>query len=831
VYKESNKIIVKVGDKSSLQIANSRVFRAITIKEMELLAEKHSDCHIVIVESIDKEEQDSIKNFLVSFKEKNEKNDILFFIPNNDEITSGIADELDYNIYLTDREIYAKIYEDFGFNTSIYLDDRRNITANNITQEDMSTFGGDFDFEKVVEETDIASEQAAKDNDMEQQISDESMAKYEETSDKDLDTESKSFSDIENNTEPKTDDTESVKSDNSDSDESLEEKIKDLKMQLRDANEEYNTILADMKKANARIRSLDDNVRVLKDEKQAIIDRYNEIVASDSEILEDPISLSDYSKLQESSKSYSDKISTLEATIESNNADISSKDALIEELKATEASIRAELDELKNNMQTESANAQSKVDEAQSKITEAQTKIDELQSNIDELNTNISKLTSERDTAASDAKELKTKLSTTEADLERVQFENDENKELVKQLNGKIDELEKSNLELTRNAELAENSSMEEKSNLNTQISKLEAQLTVAREQLNQKEKQYKDLVSTSGVDESGASALLETNKTLENISKTLREQLASATSELEIYKNKNIDAETKIKSLQTQVGVLQSNLSNLSAGKQINNSVPDIDYRKHTQIISVFGSGSFGITTTAISLAQRLSSISKVLYIDFDLVSPKADSWFSINPMIMGIPGLNNNDIRNSGLGIFYEYGFGVFSKNIDRIIKCSQKTKGGGLHYLSGIYYNLDRDKIIMADYASLFNSLADDFQYIIIDFGKFGCNDIYDSLIKAVSNISYKSIIVTTPNFFEIRNFRAKINYHNLYIDKAAWLLNMCQKSAIDPKVQNLIKPCLYDIMPKVEQYQQNESFTRNISTRDRFGMFVDRNVFAR
>ena len=916
MIKESNKIIVKVGDKSSLQLANSKVYRAITVKEMELLAEKHTDCHIVIIESIDENEQESIKKFATSFKNANDKNDVLFFIPKNDEITSGIADELDYNIYLTDREIYNKIYEQFGFSTSIYLDDRRRLLADSNIPEDIAVFGDEADFENILEESDTESEQTAKDNEIEQQISDDNITKYNEATEKDLDIDSKSFSDAKNSldieeeqpvaeeTEPtehkEVEQTEAVKEEITEQTlvkeetEQIEqtekvvnnltdtdEEIKNLKMKLRDANSDYNDILADMKKANTRIKSLEDVVRILKDEKESIIKRYDELVVSE-DVLEDPISLSEYSKIKESAEQFKSKISELESTIsalnntiEHNKSDLEEKNKTISELKDSEKNAKDELERVNNsiasgeafanekdqyeknialerdkyeeqiasekeNYEKQLADVTSEKDEANKSASEALAKINELNSEISKLTDNVSKLTTEKEAALSEISDLKVKLTKSEnevnsirRELESVQFENDENKNLVKQQNARIGELEKSNVDIIRKAELDGNSALEKKNSLETQITKLEAQLKVARQQLEQKEQQYNNLVSKSGVDASGASGLLETNKTLENISKTLREQLASATSELEVAKSRESDAQTQIRSLKTQVERLQSNLEMVSGSSKSSgiDDIPPINYRGRTQIISVFGSGSFGITTTAMSLAAKLSSTSKVLYIDFDMLSPMADSWFSINPMVNGIPGLNNNDTRNSGLGIFYEYGIDIFSKNIDRIIKCYQKTKGGGLHYLSGIYYHIDKTKIVRADYASLFNILADNFQYIIIDFGKLGLNDLNDSLIKNVSNISYKSIIVTTTNYFEIRNFRQKLNYNDFYTDRFVWLLNMCQKSAIDKNVQNLIKPCIYDIMPKVEQYQQNELFTRNIATKDRFGMFIDRYVFSK
>ena len=92
-------------------------------------------------------------------------------------------------------------------------------------------------------------------------------------------------------------------------------------------------------------------------------------------------------------------------------------------------------------------------------------------------------------------KESENKVGQLEKELEKTQFENDENSRLVKEHSDKIAELEKSAIDTAKQTELANNSSLAEKNELETKISKLEAQLTVTKEQLAQKEEQYNNLV------------------------------------------------------------------------------------------------------------------------------------------------------------------------------------------------------------------------------------------------------------------------------------------------------------------------------------------------
>lgn len=163
--------------------------------------------------------------------------------------------------------------------------------------------------------------------------------------------------------------------------------------------------------------------------------------------------------------------------------------------------------------------------------------------------------------------------------------------------------------------------------------------------------------------------------------------------------------------------------------------------------------------------------------------------------------------------------------------IIKLVNKTKGGGLYYLSGLYYRPESYKLASANYEELFSLLGENFQYIIIDFGRLGSSELGDQLIKVISDVAYRNIVVTTANQFEVRNFKSKLTNLNMIMENIAWLLNMCTTTALDAKIKDLVSPCKYDILPRMEQYGAQENFLRTSLTRDRFNMFVDRAVFSR
>lgn len=946
---ESNKIIVKVGKKSNLRFANSKVYRAITANDLNLLVKNHSDCKIIVIESISEDEQDAVKDFAISFKAMSDDNAVLFYIPTNDEITSGIADELDYNIYLTDRDLYKYIYEAFGINVSVYIDDRKRLNSEELSESipDGITdiFGGIGDESEsdisdaiaAIDEVDKNAEKESIENienkesniDKKEAVSltkkDENIdeivdnidkvesvtlekpvktvkdekdivSKANDTLTNDVDRQiAKEAIHLENNKSSiETEKSEQLNSNatleslSSDalntSDEAsnevedrhlemtadTEEYIEELKMKIRDAKYDYNEVLKDMREANSRIESLENIIRLLRDEKDNMQKRMDELMISD-EVIEDPISLSEYgvikdnaSKLEGQILDLNSTITMLKGTIESKELDINSAEATMDELKQTVSSLREQLTTANQTIKDdekykeESEEYKEQLDKALVENKGLHARIESAEDENRGLNDELTETTIRADKESSVRLEMLEQLKSAILRIRELSVKlnklDENNRELTskiahteKQLKDsrnaardqleKIAKLEKVVQDSDRKLEIANNSSDAEKTALNDKISQLKNKLNMVENQLRQKENQYNTLVETSGVDENSAKALLDTNKTLENISKTLREQLATANKELDRVKRSEADAAKKMNNYKNQVATLQKSLQSLASvgtgvGSSDNVSVRPIHlgYSK-SQIITVFGSGSFGITTTAMSLAQKLSATSKVLYIDFDLVSPMADSWFKRSPILNNIPGTVNGSLHNTGLGLFIEQGVDTISRFTSKIIIPVSNTKGGGIHYLSGLYYRPDAYKLATANYDEFFSILGNNFQYIIIDFGRLGSSEISDQLIKAVSDISFKNIVVTTTNNFEIRNFKNKLNDLHIRLDNVAWLFNMCTTTALDPKVKELVKPCSYDMLPRMEQYGAQENFLRVNLTRDRFGYFIDRTVFGR
>ena len=94
-----NSILVKVGSRASTLRFRREAFRAITINELSRLKDI-TGSKIIIIEQVDKEEYQSLKVFIENYKDSSY---ICFFLPSGDNITGGIADEYDLDIY-TDRD-------------------------------------------------------------------------------------------------------------------------------------------------------------------------------------------------------------------------------------------------------------------------------------------------------------------------------------------------------------------------------------------------------------------------------------------------------------------------------------------------------------------------------------------------------------------------------------------------------------------------------------------------------------------------------------------------------------------------------------------------------
>lgn len=360
---------------------------------------------------------------------------------------------------------------------------------------------------------------------------------------------------------------------------------------------------------------------------------------------------------------------------------------------------------------------------------------------------------------------------------------------------------------------------------------RVQGKLDLAISQLEDKELQYTTLINAIGMDEEGASKLIEYNKTMEGVNKLLREQILNLQEDVRKSNKERLDAVQNARNLKELNKQLKSSLnvitSGITAGTGFN--IAPCNYSGKGGIIPVFGSGSFGITTTAVSIALELAMRHKVLFVDFDMVLPKADAWFRVNPIVKNIKGYGKIGKRVTGLGIFVDKQSQFFLENVRDIIMEAIKTKGGYVDYISGLYYRPDSMKMITADYTSLFNYCGNTYNYVVVDFGRLGSSEISDSIIKIIADIAYKNVVVTTDDKLEIRTFSMKLDEVGIDKNNVAWLMNMCESSSIDDLIKPFLGVAKYGTMPlNMSIFGKKIDFNKVRLTRDKLRLFIEESI---
>lgn len=236
--------------------------------------------------------------------------------------------------------------------------------------------------------------------------------------------------------------------------------------------------------------------------------------------------------------------------------------------------------------------------------------------------------------------------------------------------------------------------------------------------------------------------------------------------------------------------------------------------YTGTAKVIPVFGSGSYGVTTTAVSIARKLPK-AKVLYMDMDLANPKADGWFKAQP-ILDSSSLSDipNNINKTSLGILIDYGAKFVVDNKSSIIQRVSETKNNvTIDYFGGLYGKLDTHRLKLVDFTYLLNTLGSMYDYIIVDCGKYGLYDTSNELIDMFMSIAYKSIVVTPNDRLDTRNMSLKLSQNNIDISKIIWVLNLSESTTVTPVVKKNIMGAIPVIMPLTPSaYGKQTSFDK-------------------
>ena len=851
-------VIVKVGNKSNIMFNSNKVkaYRAITLMELEHTINA-KDITILVIENIKDTEYDGIKAIIAKFKATNKDNMVYFYVADNDDTTCGVADELDYNIYLNLNDLHRAINSRFevcaGNSLSVIREYKGSGVNQPISLDDTfdSSFGDAIEtLNKANEnykdnETDVIYELPDIDNkDDLWSMGDDLLDSIED----ELVTQEKQ--DI-NENELKETDRNQV--------EVRDILLDDFMVKYKAIEDSNKELEIQLEKSLERIESLNSLIGAIEDDRDNYKGILREIQGSE-DILEDPIGLDEYNNLNKEIDRLKLEIAGLNEDI--NSSEMTSKE--IAELNKTIVTLEDKIVNISNELVGAKKQAEDKENEFTNKneiaevrvYTESKGRIrlakllelavEKLASNsinIAKNNLEIEEYIEIIDKYKLDSENNKLLIDKQIADILEKDTEIAELRVAGDSLDTTLASLNESQAEVTKlNIELARLIKVEEQydldiinleNELKQEIEKvsmdrlvIQSKLDLVTTQLAAKEHQYTTLVQSVGVNEGGASSLMENNATLNGINKSLRDQIIGLQSDLNKAQKENQFIGQSVIQLESTNKQLKSSLNVVTAGISagIGANIPPCNYTGKGQIIPVFGSGSFGVTTTAMTLATKLGADTKVLYIDFDIVMPKADSWFKKNPIIKGVPEFDPQDRRFTGLGLFIDKGAQYLIQYGATLIQNVINTRGGKVDYLSGFYTRPETIKLISADYTTFFNYCGNNYDYVIVDMGQLGCSELNDMVIKVVSDIAYRSVVVTTNDMFEIRTFSMKLVDGGIDKNNTSWLVNMGESTKMDSKSKQFISPARYSIMPfNPDLYGKKMDFTKTRLTRDKFELF--------
>lgn len=874
------KLIVKVGNTSELSFSHSKAYRAVNAEELKQTYKLVNDCSIIIIEGVYEEEYDEVRDFISSYLDTGNKN--IWFYSKEEEYNDvqGLADEFELDTFFNQKSLFKDIYEKTGEIITADIDLRAELRGLKSSNEDefdnayYDTFGTITEEDNLDINKDESSTEDIDDKENNNELKTDELDVFDTLQNDEnenntevvinINNENKDIEDnrrivvslekdtIDNNKEVidnTSDNIEySIEEDKADElsidniDLEANEEVDRLVKEIEQERERSKHLLETLELAEEKISDLTKLNKALRDKNNAMTTVYKEVMES-SEIIEDPISLSEYSELKDIIKDNEAHIEKLEGNIkeltEQNQIDkstINELESTIEKLNEKLKSRKEELDKLNEQIKNGELTSD-ELKEANKTIEELNSEIDSLKISVEHHNNVVLKLRNKidvkndiiqkesvaRQTAIKFSNKIIAELLRVKQELREANIKNDRNKEIISALQTSGEDnssiMQEQTQEIARlrsEIEECDKKIKESISNITYEKTELQKKLDEVQEEYNNQtdelkklETQYEVLKSTCIFDEAGAKSLIESNEALESINATLRNQLNESKKELESVKNNNRILENSNKILEEQNSKLVTNLKSISSSPNSgSNTVRKINYTGHATLIPVFGCGSYGITTMAISMAKKLSLYSKVVIVDFDLVTPKMDTWFRRPPDCIKVEGYTKNNINYTSLRLFFDRGLDFFKNNMPNLIATIDSTTNCGLDYIGGVYNRLENYKLSSADINGLLNLLGTYYDYIVIDLGKLGCSEINDSLIKEITDSASSSVAITTSDKIEMRNFKSKLNTCKININKIAWLLNMCTNAGLDDRHRQILSPSRYMTMPFNSNYYGNK-----------------------
>lgn len=590
-------LIIKVGKKSTLSFSHSTAYRVLTYDELVETYKYLSDCHMLIIEGIFNDEYDNIRDFVSNFLHSSNENKVWVYTEDtNDEITNGLVDELDLDIFYTKESLFRDIFDKTKLNISTDISLRKELGKLLETTDEFSGF--EISFGDIVDETienieevpddivaDIKPKVSIVKKETESGIENSEAVKVDEPKRVTVELGKKDTvesidiakTDNDKYIEEKTSEA-TIKKDVSSTSVIDDSRVEEYEKELKQLNDKINNLIVEntelvneVKQGNVRIENLSKLNKSLTDKYNVVISEYNAIMESD-EVIEDPISLTVYSELKSNIKVLQDDLKDTKEEAEKERFELSEQieeqNSQIEDLKmqleASKMQVEAKKNEviLLNNKiasgELQSAdleNAKRNIDKLHSEIDDLNIIIDGQTKDITHLRESMDRQSEQTDKESFGRKSslefsnlLIKKITIMNSELTKLRFENEQHRQSITNLQssdkgnndiiaGQTAEIMNLRRQLSdvdkKIAEAVENERYE-KTLLSKKLELLQGDFDFQKEQLEFKEAQYNKLRALTTLDENGANVLEEDNKTLRDINNALREQLRLAKEETE---------------------------------------------------------------------------------------------------------------------------------------------------------------------------------------------------------------------------------------------------------------------------------------------------------
>ncbi len=821
--KQPLKIIVKVGISSNISFRNVRAYRALTFNDVRSLIALDNEIDNIVIEGIQESEREEAIEIIEKLKKDNKN---IFIYTKND---SDYAVELSKNTGIerinSMDELHHKIEDITGEKVGIKwhrIETVEREEHKKELEEALSVIDDSVRFAEDIELPAIENKE-------------------------DLEELGEIIHDIE-----------SLEEENKQGDslESYKEKTTSEIANL------LTTVTIEKQAVEEQLRQAMNRITILLDIKEAIEDErdmYKNMITeldNNSDIIEDPVSSEEVQNIENELNKYKDKcmqaedkiiqleeqLSLNKEEVEAYNVQLDSLNSQLREAtdKINEYKLKEEeyentisklSTELIESQGTSSAEDIIKLAEINEELSEANVAISRLEDRVTIESRQRLKLTELAADVIEESKAFKIAINAKNIEIEELRAS-------VKILEDSIAITNSEFQQLKNNYDYLSNSQNEINQKRDNEKQQLQMQMELAVEKTNyferelsrvkgileeKEEKLAKALADTSYKDKE---KLLESNRVVEEANKALLSNINLLKNELDELKEKLRISNMSIETLEENNKQLKSSVLDLSRGASggVGKITLDCDYTGKAFIIPVYGSGSYGVTTTAMSIIRKLPS-GNVLYMDMDMTNPKADGWFGKTAIIRDLPGIKDVMLR-TGFGSLVEKGIDYVIQNEKVLFQRVLDTKTGSIDYFSGMYTRVNITKLLSISFTEFMNYVGNCYNYIVVDLGRLGSSDISDALIKMFDDIAYRSVVVTLKDKTDVRNLAVKASQEKLRFDNMIWVLNMSDDTKVDPIIIKSINSAKMLIMPKaMKMYGTNQSYDKVQELKDKFAELMD------